>query len=218
MYKHFLLIIFFLLAISACSSFKQWQHMPISKDDEKNIYLLNNGWHSSLVIPTKYLDVRFSFLSSYFGESQYYEFGWGDEDFYPAQENSLLLGLKAMLWPTSTLIHVVAVPFKPEEYFISSQPIKIKISTKGMEKLLDYLNSSFKKDSNNKPISTQKGLYGRSFFFKANGYFFMTYTCNTWITQALEEAGLPVSSFLTITAESVVSQTKSAIQRYPVLP
>jgi len=218
MSKHHIIILIISLTFSACSSLKQWEYLPTSQEDEQHLYLVSHGWHSGLVIPATYLDHRFDFLTSYFGRSQYYEFGWGDEDFYPARKNTFLLGLKALFWPTSTLMHVVAVPVKPQNYFTSAETVEIKVSTKAMKHLLNYLSASFKRDTHHEPISKQKGIYGRSFFFKAQGYFFMTRTCNTWTTQALEEAGLPVNSFFTLTASSLVDQTKDALKRYPKTP
>jgi len=206
------------LTLSSCASFKQWQDLPVSKADEQHFYLVSNGWHTGLVIPSIYLDKRFGFLSSYFGYSAYYEFGWGDAGYYPAKTGHFFLGFKALFWPTSTVMHVVALPVEPEKYFVAPQILKVKLSTKGMKKLINYLHESFKKDKEGSVISVQKGLYGRSFFFKANGYFFMTYSCNSWTSEALQEAGLPVSSFLTLSAEAVMDQTKDALKTYPKLP
>lgn len=218
MHKHQLLALIFTLTFSSCASLKQWQDLPTSKADEQHFYLLSHGWHTGIVIPTIYLDERFDFLRSYFGYSAYYEFGWGDADFYPAQSNTIILGLKALFWPTSAVMHVAALPVKPQNYFIGTQTLEIKTSSQGMKNLINYIDDSFRKDRSGERISTQRGLYGRSFFFQATGSFFMTRTCNTWTSEALEKAGLPVSSFLTLSSSSVMNQTQKAIKSYPKLP
>ena len=208
-------LLILLLSFSGCSTFKQWQDLPRSKADEKHFYVNSNGWHTGIIIPSSYLDKRFNFLTSYFGYGKYFEFGWGDAGYYPATDGHFSLGLKALFWPTPTVMHVVALPVKPEKYFIAPNIIKVTIATKRIKMLLDYLYESFQKDSSGKTTTLQKGLYGRSLFFKATGSFFITRTCNTWTSQALEEAGLPVNSFLTLTADSVISQTENALEKYP---
>jgi hypothetical protein len=73
---------------------------------------------------------------------------------------------------------------------------------------------TFATDSQGDIILVKKGLYGDSRFFNATGSFYLTNTCNTWTASMLDSAGVPVSSFLTLTADSVLDQLRDAKERY----
>ena len=55
-----------------------------------------------------------------------------------------------------------------------------------------------------------QGIYEKSIFFKATGGYQITNTCNTWVAEALETSGVPVDSFLTLTADSVLKTNKES--------
>jgi len=204
-----------ILSFSACSSFKQWQYLPTSQEDKQEVFLVSHGWHTGLVIPSQYLSDELKFLDKDFYYSKFYEFGWGDKGFYQAKEITSGLTLQAIFWPTPSVMHIVAMPVEPHEYFAHSKTLKVIISSKAMQRLNHFLAQSFKRNKEGQVIKSKKGIYGRSFFYEGQGKYFLTRTCNTWTAQALEEAGLPISSFLTLTAGSVFSQCESALEKQP---
>ena len=61
-------------------------------------------------------------------------------------------------------------------------------------------------------IITQPGIYGKSYFYAANGYYYLTNTCNRWTAQMLAAAGLPMAP-LTLTAGGVIRQVRAAQQQ-----
>ena len=72
------------------------------------------------VVPARRIQFQLPKLRKRFGDIPYIEFGWGDKDFYQAKEITAGLALKAMLWPTESVIHAVAVPEKAYRYFENS--------------------------------------------------------------------------------------------------
>ena len=49
------------------------------------MYVINQGWHTGLILPYESLNEE-PFIEDTLGYSPYYEFGWGDSDFYQAEK------------------------------------------------------------------------------------------------------------------------------------
>jgi uncharacterized protein (TIGR02117 family) len=211
--KEAILNIIFLLSLFLfhCSCFKSWKHLPENKEEETYIYVVSHGWHTGIMVLNENLGEELKFLQEYFGFSPYYEIGWGDKGFYEAEEITVKITLQALFIPTPSVLHIVSVPIDPVLYFSSSEVIKIPISKKAHKILNQNIYKTFKRDKKGEIKKTRQGLYGKSFFFVANGYYYITNTCNTWTARTLEEAGLPFTS-LTITARSVISQANKAVE------
>jgi len=209
-----LLRIGFILFLISCSSFKTWNYLPDTKEEETFIYVVSHGWHTGIILAQENLGKDFEFLNSNFGSNPFYEFGWGDKGFYEAEEITTKITLKAMFLPTESVLHVVAIPKDPKLYFNGSEVIKLPISKKAHVILNQAILNTFKRSNSGEIIKTRVGIYGNSFFFLANGYYYITNTCNTWTAKTLEEAGLPFDRFFTLTARSVRSQAWDALAKY----
>ena len=208
-----LLLFVIMQALVACSYMRDWRDLPQSHQDKKHIYVVSHGWHTGVVVAKENISPALTFLNPYFGDGKFYEIGWGDKGFYQAEEITSGLSLKAILWPTESVMHIVSLSASPDKVFPNSETIKVTISGAGHEKHNQAILASFAKTENGEVVKTGKGLYGDSLFFEGDGYFFMTNTCNTWVSEMLFAAGLPMSTFLTLTASSVMRQVSNAIER-----
>jgi hypothetical protein len=99
--------------MGGCAYFKEWEQLPRSRDDEQTIYVVSHGWHTGVVIARERLGAELAFVPQQLGDSAYYEFGWGDKDFYQTEGFPIGIALKAAFWPTAATMHVVAVPETP---------------------------------------------------------------------------------------------------------
>ncbi len=81
----------------------------------------------------------------------------------------------------------------------------------GYEKLLAFVARSFSRTSGNGVIKLGPGLYGNSWFYRAEGVFSAFNTCNTWVANSIETTGFPISGNTTITAEGLLSQLREGI-------
>ena len=181
---------------------------PKLGEKTQTVYLLNHGWHTGLVIPTAALDNQTCPPAPFFrNEGQAVEFGWGDEGFYRAQKITSGLSVRAMFWPTSTVLHCVVVEKSVEQFFPKSGIIKITLSEAGFKKMCSFLASTYHRNTDGTPISLGPGLYGHSQFYKAHGKYYIFNTCNKWTARALRAAGCPISPFYALRAENVFSQT-----------
>ncbi|MEC7130729.1 MAG: DUF2459 domain-containing protein, partial [SAR324 cluster bacterium] len=74
-----------LVIFTGCAGSYSWQALPESSEDERTIYVVSHGWHTGLILPYESLSALPD-LEKVMGESTYFEFGWGDADFYQAEE------------------------------------------------------------------------------------------------------------------------------------
>ena len=105
-------------------------------------------------------------------------------------------------------MHVVAVPFDPDQYFISSEVIELKLSNREMQSLQLFINNSFDYNDKGELVSINSGIYGDSQFFRATGKYFMTNTCNKWTAKGLQSTGMDIGIGFKFTADSIMSLIK----------
>ncbi len=207
------ILVIFLFIMVSCSSFMSWRHLPETNVQKRSIYVVSHGWHTGIVISADNLGAELAFLTKNFNDAKYYEFGWGDEGFYRAGKITIPLAAKALLWPTSSVMHVVALPAPPAEFFIGSEIVEITISRQGHGYLNSALYNSFNRSEDGRPQEKGGGLYGNSRFFTGSGTYFLTRTCNKWTAGSLYKAGIPISPVFTVTASGVMGQVKEALDK-----
>ena len=208
-----LLFSLILFSVTCCAAPYSWKAIPESKENEKTIYVISHGWHTGLILSYDSL-TSLKQIEESLGYSPYYEFGWGDADFYQEEEITTGVTFKAIFWPTDSVMHVVPVSNNPYNHFPRSEIIEVNLSQKGLIRLTDFISNSFYMDADKNFLMLGQGIYEKSIFFKATGGYQITNTCNTWVAEALETSGVPVDSFLTLTADSVIRQTKKAVLEY----
>ena len=122
-----ILFILILILLSGCASALSWQSIPDSIDNERSVYVINHGWHTGLILTYESLNEE-PFIEDTLGYSPYYEFGWGDSDFYQAEKITSGIPLKAISWPTDSVIHVIPVQKNLREQFTKSEIVSIVLS------------------------------------------------------------------------------------------
>lgn len=207
-----LLTLTLLLCVSACSG------KPVAIDYKpeaapvrgNTVYVDNHGWHTGFIIPADKIDADLPFLRDRFADHPpYYEFGWGDKGFYQAQKVTIGLTLRAMFWSDGSVMHVVAVPTTPFEYFEGSQVLPVMLSDGEFDNLRRFISGSFARDAQGNVIALQQGLYGDSQFYEGAGTYYILNTCNKWTAKGLKSSGLDISTPFKLTAGSVIGYLES---------
>ena len=169
------------------------------------LYVTNHGWHTGVVVQASAVtESDLSFVSDTLGPAAYYEFGWGDEGYYQEGSERPWLLISAAFWPTSSVMHAVALPAAPQDYFPESGMMTLTVSDETLERLIDALVDSFADAPADSPEPVGEGLYGDSRFFPATGRFHLFRTCNTWTLETLAAAGVPVDPSGVIRAPTVM--------------
>lgn len=144
---------------------------------------------------------------------QYFEFAWGDAKFYQTEVITIYNTLRALFWPTDSVLHIVALDRKPQNFFPESDVIEITIPKQGVLELSKMLRSNFHFNQENEPEAIAKGLYGESYFFKSDKIYSVFNTCNKWSAHHLEAAGIPMDPTLTFTSDDVMNQVRNALNQ-----
>ncbi len=158
------------------------------------IYIKTNGVHTDIVVPmtNTIKDWRTicdpTHTRSALTSAQFVAMGWGDKGFYlntpewsdlkasTAFNAAFYLGTSAM---HTTFYHAITE---------DDTCIKINLSNDEYQKLVTFIESSFKTDSAGKSMLIA-GSYGNfDSFYEAEGKYNLFYTCNSWANNALKAA------------------------------
>lgn len=175
--------------------------IPVSAEkteDPKVIeaYILTNGVHTDLVVPTKseYMDwsqkIPFSDTKGKKG-GFYTAFGWGDKGFYldtPTWADlKFSTAIKAAFWMSDSAMHVTYYDKMKE----AEDCKKIMLTAKQYQDLIQFIDAKFDKDqAGNYELIKTNAVYGNNdAFYDAGGSYSFLYTCNTWANNGLKVAG-----------------------------
>ncbi|RMI27498.1 MAG: DUF2459 domain-containing protein, partial [Calditrichaeota bacterium] len=181
---------------------------PSPEEPTVPVYVVGHGWHTGIVLPVAEVSDTLLPGITDFADETYVEFGWGDEAFYRAEEPNVWLALRAVFWPTPSVLHVVGFSQEVPRYFPASEIFRIDLSWKGFYRLCRFIDRSYARNAAGELIHRGKGLYGNSGFYAGREKYYGLRTCNSWVARALREAGCPIKPTGACTAEDVLVQVK----------
>ncbi|MCB0428961.1 MAG: TIGR02117 family protein [Flavobacteriales bacterium] len=159
------------------------------------VYLLSNGVHTDLVVPTCHALMNWpawlgtDIPSTVDTTLPYLGFGWGDKGFYletPTWADlKASVAFKAMFWLSTSAMHVT-YHAQPET---GPRCKVIRLNEQQYRQLIDYIQSGFR---DQQPTAIHATTYGtQDAFFEGCGTYNLFFTCNTWTNDGLKSAGLP---------------------------
>ncbi len=171
------------------------------------IYLISHGWHVGIAIESEYI---LSQLPDHekMPKAEYLKFGWGDGRYYTDSDAGFGLLLRAALWPTRSVLHIVGIDIPLDRYFMGSEIIKIQITQLGADEFAKFINDRFRRDEDGNVRFNSDGLYTNSSFFDAIGRYYLPKTSNTWTARALRKTGYPITPFYSLTSGNVIQQAR----------
>ena len=208
--KNFILLIIIILGGCSAKPYIVSYAEKFEGSGQNGVYVVSHGWHTGFVIPAPEIQGVIPELEKRFGDIPYIEFGWGDKGFYQAKETTSGLTLRAIFWPTESVVHSVAVPQKVEEYFSNSEVAKLCLSDGELSALIGFISRSFFRDKSGNLLELQKGIYGDSQFYSGVGDFYLMNMCNRWTAKGLKSIGMDISPTLKLTAGSVMNYLTKA--------
>lgn len=215
------LIVVVATACAACSAPVKGLFPPNENAPGRSIYLVSHGWHAGIVVKRADIPEGVWPERNDFPESEYLEVGWGDRDFYQTPGVHVGLALKAALWPTSSVLHIVGFSGPVPGYFPNSGIIEIKLSYPGFERLCRYIADSYAKDEAGHALRLGPGLYGKSAFYLSRETYHGFKTCNVWAARALRAAGCPITPAFAIRVDGLMSRARTfgaVVQSKPPAP
>ena len=182
---------------------------------EVEIFILTNGVHTDIVMPTKNDQVDWSkqvpFKNTKSADStyKYIAMGWGDKGFYLETPNwsdlKASVALKAATGLSTTAIHTTY----HKQMRLGDDCKSIMISKAQYSRLINYINNSFQKETSGNflPIKTDANYGKTDAFYEANGSYSLFQTCNTWANSGLKASGQKCC-FWTATDSGIFSKYK----------
>ena len=170
----------------------------------QTVDVMSHGWHTGIVIP---VDARSSALIPalrHFQEYRWVEVSWGDERFFRAGAISPILTLRALLWPTPTVLHIDGFLSPSDIEYEKSPLIRFTLTDRVFRELCKSIADDFE---GAEPLSV--GRYETSYFFRAKGRYTLLRTCNVWTLEKLASANLETSPRLGLRAEVAMRQIAS---------
>ena len=204
----YMLIVVGVVACGACTGPVRELYPPVENEPTLSVYLVSHGWHTGIVLRRAEVPPAIWPEAGDFSGAEYLEVGWGDRDYYQTREPGAWLTLKAALWPTPSVLHIVGFSDSVEKFFPASDIIRVELSSRGFEQLSGYIHAGYARDAAGQTIHLGTSLYGDGRFYLSHEKFHLFNTCNVWSARGLRAAGLPVTPFLSITAEQVLSQAQ----------
>jgi len=173
-----------------------------------SIYVVLQPWHAGIVVHAADVPANAWLARRDFPDAAYLEVGWGDRAYYQAPDPGLWLGLQALFWLTPGVLHIAAFSGPVERTFGSAEILELRVSARGLSRLVEVVRDSHELDSSGRPIALGPGLYGASRFYASREKFHLFKTCNVWTASVLQEAGIPVSPALALTASNLMTQLR----------
>jgi uncharacterized protein (TIGR02117 family) len=169
---------------------------------EIKIYLVKQRWHTGIVLEAAQIDTNIWKEVNHFRKFRHVDVGWGDEAFYQHPGFDAELAVKALFYPTPSTLRIEGFNMDIEEYAaISDIAVEIKVTPLQLKKLTGYINNTYFR-KNNGTVILQKEMYDGSIkFYQAFGNYHLFNTCNTWIAEALTDAGFCLNDNLIFAQE-----------------
>ena len=206
-----ILLIITVSILSGCSAkpyFVKHNENNLSQSNV-TVFVVSHEWHTGFVVPVDMISNKIPELKKRFISAKSIEFGWGDKGFYQANEITSRLTLRAIFWPTDTVIHAVAVPGDVFEYFPNSEIIPINLNQKEYENLIQFISNSFQRDHKGNVTALKNGIYGNSQFYAGVGSYYLLNTCNVWTAKGLKSSGSKINTTFKLTAGSIMNYLRS---------
>ena len=168
-----------------------------NEKDEVTIYIKTNGVHTDIVMPVHSdlvdwsKEIQYANTESKDTGYSYLALGWGDKGFYLQTPNwsdlKFSVAFKAAFGLSTTAMHATFYRQLVED----DKCRMIKISKEQYARLINYVQSTFRKDVNGHFVNIKTTAnYGVSdAFYEANGRYNLFRTCNTWANAALKNCG-----------------------------
>ncbi|HSX82304.1 MAG TPA: DUF2459 domain-containing protein [Candidatus Saccharimonadia bacterium] len=192
-----LVLVTLLLGGAGCATPWPPLYPVLAQEELRYIYVVRHDWHTGLVVKYDDLDPRLWPEKNDFPEALYLEVGWGDRDFYQTPRAGLGILLQAALKSPASVLFVIGLPTAVTRYFPRADILEIPLSRLGLEELVRFVHTTYKRNVTGQTIPLGSGHNHRhSMFYLAEGDYSLSNTCNSWTSKALQAAGLPIRTAL----------------------
>lgn len=203
------ILLFFFIFYFGCTAHLGNLYPPVSSEAGiEKIYITKHTWHTGIIFSRKAANSYLGALKEDFPNVNYLEVGWGDLDFFTAEKGTVGLALKAVLWPTKSVLHVMPHNNHPFGFFGEGELIELSVSKQGFINLIQHINNSFALDGDSLSIKVEDEINIGGQFYLSKEKYHVFKTCNVWTAKAIKKTGFPMASTFALTSGNVISRIK----------
>ena len=186
--------IFLIAAFSLLFTFTRFNLTLIARATQSQklftVYLINQSWHTGIVFLRKEIDTTIWHEVNQFKYYKYIDVGWGEAEFYQNPGFNLFLAVKALFASNPSTLRISGFNMPIEDYInFSDHAIELFLSREQLNKLSLYIHQTYFHNKNGNIKILSENSDSSIIFYKANGRYDMFRTCNTWVADALRQAG-----------------------------
>ncbi|UVW36273.1 DUF2459 domain-containing protein [SAR92 clade bacterium H455] len=156
---------------------------------DPQLYFFRDGIHTHLVVPSAALLRVLPELAEQLQDTEWARIGWGDYRYYGSAQQTLLLGLRALLLPTRATIAVLGIADINKHRSATSRTYRIDTNLGVIDAVVAFISRHFKVDRSNQLVKVRARDSGE-IFFQSRGIYMCINTCNNWTSRGLRIAGL----------------------------
>jgi uncharacterized protein (TIGR02117 family) len=170
--------------------------------DSTDIYVAKHGWHTAIIIEKSTFDTLFPELTRFFPKAYYLDISWGDKKYFMAPKGTVPLALRAVLFPTNSVVRVMGYPERLKSYFSQNNIQSVRLSIHEVRQMTAFIKNTFKRDEDDKLIPVDKG----DTFFMGDQKYWGIRTCNVWTARAVKRAGVSITPVFSLSADYVMKR------------
>ena len=174
--------------------------------DCREVFVVPGSWHAAIVLRARDIDPAAIPEIANFPSARFIEFSWGDENYFPDPNSGVLAALKAAFWSSGSVVHVVALNDEVKKFYPGAAVVELRFSRMAYAKLVEFLSASFTRPAPGVGATPSPGLFSYSRFYPSPQRFSLIRTCNRWVADALEAAGVPIAPSYVFTAGQLAEQ------------
>jgi uncharacterized protein (TIGR02117 family) len=212
--RRLLATLLLVLLTTACATRPDLAGIPLN-DTPHTIYYIYRDWHTSLMLDAatyrnlSKLPAINTSLNTEVAPAGYVRIGWGDGDYYTGKNTSVVTATRALLASPYSAIQVIGYTADPFARIPEETRVALRITDQAMRELVTYLDASFARGAADNLLPLRGYVENSGVFFEASERYGLFNTCNTWSSNALRAAGLPIRGAFNLTAQSVFEQART---------
>jgi uncharacterized protein (TIGR02117 family) len=181
---------------------------PRAGDPTSTVWIVAHGWHAGIAVRTGDLPATLWPERHDFPRTEYLELGWGDREYWQAQDPGLRLAFNALVLPTPSVLRVIAIDGPVAAAYPGAEIVELRLSRAGFERLLRFVDETFARAGAPSAVPVGPAAWPHSRFYPAHGSYHLFRTSNTWTARALREAGVPITPAFALTSGGVMRQVR----------
>ena len=189
--------------LCACAGPVKSLYPPQAGATVRTVYVINHGaLHTGLAV--KRSDIPSGVWPAHrdYAGRRYLEVGWGEDDGYRKPLTSGI-ALKALAGSKRTVL--LADGFSTLRGRLENPKfsmVAVDLSSQGFAQLCQHIDQTYALDQVGQPIRLGQGWY------RARGTYSAFHTCNTWVAEALRQAGCPITPGYCLTPGPLLHQVR----------